>query len=176
MLTEAAMVAAAMRANATVTHASHFFKESKEQVHEHTAKRPLPLQFRRKVQALLRKERAAGPQSGCVIPKITEPSPRPRHWCACEFLRNWKPMVNDAAVVILAAGQGTRMKSRMAKVLHRAGGKALVEHAIDAAKALAPAERIFVVVGHQAEAVGAVARDLGVGTFIRRSNSGRATL
>ncbi len=74
-------------------------------------------------------------------------------------------MVNDAAVVILAAGQGTRMKSRMAKVLHRAGGKALVEHAIDAAKALAPAERIFVVVGHQAEAVGAVARDLGVGTI-----------
>ena len=33
MLTEAAMVAAAMRANATVTHASHLFKESREQVH-----------------------------------------------------------------------------------------------------------------------------------------------
>ena len=42
-------------------------------------------------------------------------------------------MINDVAVVILAAGQGTRMKSRMAKVLHRAGGKTLVHHAIDAA-------------------------------------------
>jgi bifunctional UDP-N-acetylglucosamine pyrophosphorylase/glucosamine-1-phosphate N-acetyltransferase len=74
-------------------------------------------------------------------------------------------MVNDAAVVILAAGQGTRMKSRMAKVLHRAGGKSLVEHVIDAAKGIAPAERIFVVVGHQAEAVGAVAKAAGVGTI-----------
>lgn len=74
-------------------------------------------------------------------------------------------MVNDAAVVILAAGQGTRMKSRMAKVLHRAGGKALVEHVIDAAKGIAPAERIFVVVGHQAEAVAAVARNAGAGTI-----------
>ena len=40
-------------------------------------------------------------------------------------------MLNDAAVVILAAGQGTRMKSRMAKVLHRAGGKPLVRQAKD---------------------------------------------
>jgi bifunctional UDP-N-acetylglucosamine pyrophosphorylase/glucosamine-1-phosphate N-acetyltransferase len=55
--------------------------------------------------------------------------------------------------VILAAGLGTRMKSRQAKVLHRAGGKCLVEHVVDTALALAPAERIFVVVGHQAEAV-----------------------
>jgi bifunctional UDP-N-acetylglucosamine pyrophosphorylase/glucosamine-1-phosphate N-acetyltransferase len=74
-------------------------------------------------------------------------------------------MVNDAAVVILAAGQGTRMKSRMAKVLHRAGGKTLVEHVIRAARSIAPADRIFVVVGHQAEAVGAVAKDAGVGSI-----------
>ena len=37
-------------------------------------------------------------------------------------------MLDDAAVVILAAGQGTRMKSRLPKVLHRAGGKSLVKH------------------------------------------------
>ena len=81
-------------------------------------------------------------------------------------------MVNDAAVVILAAGQGTRMKSRMAKVLHRAGGKALVEHVIDAARGIAPAERIFVVVGHQAEAVGAVAQHAGVGSFVQTEQLG----
>ena len=56
-------------------------------------------------------------------------------------------------VVILAAGLGTRMKSRKAKVLHRAGGKALIEHVVETALKLAPAERIFVVVGHQADDV-----------------------
>src|SRR6185503_1130205 len=40
-----------------------------------------------------------------------------------------------------------------AKVLHSAGGKALVQHVVDCALTLAPAERIFVVVGHQAEEV-----------------------
>jgi bifunctional UDP-N-acetylglucosamine pyrophosphorylase/glucosamine-1-phosphate N-acetyltransferase len=56
-------------------------------------------------------------------------------------------------VVILAAGLGTRMKSRKAKVLHRAGGRALIEHVVETALELAPAERIFVVVGYQAEEV-----------------------
>src|SRR6185437_5003204 len=71
-------------------------------------------------------------------------------------------MVNDAAVVILAAGQGTRMKSRMAKVLHRAGGKPLIRHAIDAALEIAPPERVFVVVGYQAEQVRAEVEAAGV--------------
>src|SRR5580658_10292616 len=71
-------------------------------------------------------------------------------------------MINDAAVVILAAGQGTRMKSRMAKVLHRAGGKPLVRHAIDAALEIAPPERVFVVVGYQAAEVGAEVEAAGV--------------
>jgi bifunctional UDP-N-acetylglucosamine pyrophosphorylase/glucosamine-1-phosphate N-acetyltransferase len=71
-------------------------------------------------------------------------------------------MMNDAAVVILAAGQGTRMKSRMAKVLHRAGGKPLVRHAIDAALEIAPPERVFVVVGYQAAEVSAEVEAAGV--------------
>jgi len=45
------------------------------------------------------------------------------------------------------------MKSRQAKVLHRAGGKPLVEHVVETALHVAPAERIFVVVGHQADRV-----------------------
>lgn len=56
-------------------------------------------------------------------------------------------------IVILAAGLGTRMKSRKAKVLHRAGGKALVQHVVDTAARLTAPERIFVVVGHQADEV-----------------------
>jgi bifunctional UDP-N-acetylglucosamine pyrophosphorylase/glucosamine-1-phosphate N-acetyltransferase len=56
-------------------------------------------------------------------------------------------------IAILAAGLGTRMKSRQAKVLHRAGGLTLIEHVVRAARAVAPPERIFAVVGHQAERV-----------------------
>jgi bifunctional UDP-N-acetylglucosamine pyrophosphorylase/glucosamine-1-phosphate N-acetyltransferase len=62
-------------------------------------------------------------------------------------------MKTPVTVVILAAGLGTRMKSRKAKVLHRAGGKSLVQHVVDTALTLAPPERIFVVVGHQAAEV-----------------------
>ncbi len=81
-------------------------------------------------------------------------------------------MIDEAAVVILGAGLGTRMKSRMAKVLHRAGGKPLIEHAIAAARQIAPAERIFVVVGHQAEAVSAVAHAAGVRSFAQTEQLG----
>jgi bifunctional UDP-N-acetylglucosamine pyrophosphorylase/glucosamine-1-phosphate N-acetyltransferase len=81
-------------------------------------------------------------------------------------------MIPDAAVVILAGGQGTRMKSRMAKVLHHAGGKTLVEHAIDAARAVVPADRVFVVVGHQADAVRAVAEAAGVGAIHQKDQLG----
>lgn len=71
-------------------------------------------------------------------------------------------MIDDTAVVILAAGQGTRMKSRMAKVLHHAGGQPLIRHAIDAALRVARPERVFVVVGYQAEQVGAEVEAAGV--------------
>ena len=64
------------------------------------------------------------------------------------------------------------MKSRIAKVLHRAGGRALVEHAIVAALGVAPPERIFVVVGHQAEAVRAVAEAAGVRTIEQKEQLG----
>jgi bifunctional UDP-N-acetylglucosamine pyrophosphorylase / glucosamine-1-phosphate N-acetyltransferase len=71
-------------------------------------------------------------------------------------------------VVILAAGLGTRMKSRKAKVLHRAGGKTLVEHVVETALELAPAERIFVVVGHQAAEVRKSIATPGIG-FIEQT-------
>lgn len=61
--------------------------------------------------------------------------------------------MDDTAILILAAGLGTRMKSRQAKVLHRAGGRALIEHVVDAALEVVPPNRIVVVTGCQAEAV-----------------------
>ncbi|HSE36430.1 MAG TPA: bifunctional UDP-N-acetylglucosamine diphosphorylase/glucosamine-1-phosphate N-acetyltransferase GlmU [Blastocatellia bacterium] len=55
-------------------------------------------------------------------------------------------------VMILAAGLGTRMKSRRAKVLHELAGKPLVAHVLRAAFELAP-QAVFTVVGYQAEEV-----------------------
>ncbi len=55
-------------------------------------------------------------------------------------------------VVILAAGQGTRMKSARPKVLHSLAGKPLLQHVVDSCRALEP-EQILVVVGHGAEQV-----------------------
>lgn len=53
---------------------------------------------------------------------------------------------NKLAVVVLAAGQGTRMKSELPKVLHPIAGRAMLRHVLDAAESLDP-ERIVVVVG-----------------------------
>ncbi|HUJ49396.1 MAG TPA: bifunctional UDP-N-acetylglucosamine diphosphorylase/glucosamine-1-phosphate N-acetyltransferase GlmU [Bryobacteraceae bacterium] len=65
-------------------------------------------------------------------------------------------------VLILAAGLGTRMRSKRAKVLHRAGGLALIEHVVQAASRLTSPERITVVVGHQAEQVESLLASHGV--------------
>jgi bifunctional UDP-N-acetylglucosamine pyrophosphorylase/glucosamine-1-phosphate N-acetyltransferase len=61
--------------------------------------------------------------------------------------------------VVLAAGKGTRMRSALPKVLHRAGGRPLLAWVLDAARA-AGCARILVVVGHGAEQVRA---ELGAG-------------
>lgn len=61
------------------------------------------------------------------------------------------------AAIILAAGQGTRMKSPLPKVLHRVAGRAMMDLAIDAAEGL-NCERIIVVVGAHSPIVGETAR------------------
>jgi bifunctional UDP-N-acetylglucosamine pyrophosphorylase/glucosamine-1-phosphate N-acetyltransferase len=71
-------------------------------------------------------------------------------------------MKNNVTVVILAAGLGTRMKSKKAKVLHEAGGDTLLNHIIRAALHVAPAEQIIAVVGHQAEQVRASVTEEGI--------------
>ncbi len=63
--------------------------------------------------------------------------------------------MKNLAVIILAAGKGTRMKSDLAKVAHPLCGRALVSHVVAQALRLRP-ERVAVVVGHQAEAVRAI--------------------
>jgi bifunctional UDP-N-acetylglucosamine pyrophosphorylase/glucosamine-1-phosphate N-acetyltransferase len=74
-------------------------------------------------------------------------------------------------ILILAAGLGTRMRSQTAKVLHKLGGRPLINHVCRTALALGP-QRIYVVVGHQAEAVSeTVTNELGQDgvTFVKQT-------
>ena len=66
------------------------------------------------------------------------------------------------AIAILAAGKGTRLKSRHPKVLHQVAGKPLLEHVIAAAKRVARARDIYAIVGHEAERVRATIAPTGV--------------
>jgi bifunctional UDP-N-acetylglucosamine pyrophosphorylase/glucosamine-1-phosphate N-acetyltransferase len=78
---------------------------------------------------------------------------------------------SDFVVVILAAGKGTRLKSALAKVLHRAGGRSLIEHVVRACQPL-KAREMITVVGHQAEEVTAVVAPLGVKTVLQQPQRG----
>lgn len=64
-------------------------------------------------------------------------------------MKNYKHL----AVIILAAGKGTRMKSDLAKVLHKVADKSMVIHVVEAAIPFTGANNIHVVVGHQADRV-----------------------
>lgn len=80
-------------------------------------------------------------------------------------------MPQPVTILILAAGLGTRMKSRKAKVLHQVGGKPLIRHVVETALAVAPPEDVFIVVGCQAELVRAAVEDSGAG-FIPQAEQG----
>ena len=77
----------------------------------------------------------------------------------------------ELAVLILAAGKGTRIKSNLAKVLHRAGGRTLLEAVLAAVKPLG-ARAVFVVVGHQAEEVARIAEAAGAKVIIQKPQLG----
>jgi len=80
-------------------------------------------------------------------------------------------MAQDFVVVVLAAGKGTRLKSRLAKVLHRAGGRSLVEHVVRACQPLR-AKKMLVVVGHQAADVRSVVEPLRAQTVVQEPQRG----
>ncbi len=70
-----------------------------------------------------------------------------------------------AAVVVLAAGAGTRMKSSMSKLLHQVAGRSLLSYAVDAAEGVHP-DRLVVVVGHQREQVEAHLREFAPNVIV----------
>jgi bifunctional UDP-N-acetylglucosamine pyrophosphorylase/glucosamine-1-phosphate N-acetyltransferase len=77
----------------------------------------------------------------------------------------------DVAILILAAGKGTRLKSSLAKVLHAAGGRPLVEHVVRVCEGVGP-KKIVVVMGHQAEKVQAIVEPLGAETVLQQPQNG----
>ncbi len=66
--------------------------------------------------------------------------------------------MENLRVLILAAGKGTRMKSRYAKVLHRVGGRTLIEHVLETARSVS--SDVTIVVGHSADQVKALVPDV----------------
>jgi bifunctional UDP-N-acetylglucosamine pyrophosphorylase / glucosamine-1-phosphate N-acetyltransferase len=66
------------------------------------------------------------------------------------------------AVAIMAAGKGTRLKSKYPKVLHEVGGKPLLAHVIAAAKKIVAAEDVYAIIGHEAALVRKAVESTGV--------------
>lgn len=78
----------------------------------------------------------------------------------------------DLAVAIMAAGKGTRLKSKRPKVLHEVGGKPLLEHVIQAARALVPPQRIYTIIGHEADKVASALQHTGVDFVMQAEQRG----
>src|SRR5258707_332166 len=76
------------------------------------------------------------------------------------------------AVAIMAAGRGTRLKSKRPKVLHEVGGRALLLHVIAAARTLVSSREIFCIVGHEAERVQAAVAPTGVNFVLQEIQRG----
>ena len=81
------------------------------------------------------------------------------------------------AVIVLAAGQGTRMKSALPKVMHGIAGRPMLAHVLAVAKALGP-QRIVVVTAPGAQAVARLAAEWGAETVVqeRQLGTGHAVL
>ncbi|MGA8153195.1 MAG: bifunctional UDP-N-acetylglucosamine diphosphorylase/glucosamine-1-phosphate N-acetyltransferase GlmU [Terriglobales bacterium] len=76
------------------------------------------------------------------------------------------------AIAIMAAGKGTRLKSKHPKVLHEVGGKPLLEHAIAVATRLVPAKDVYAIIGHEAERVRAAVEHTGVAFALQEEQRG----
>ncbi len=96
--------------------------------------------------------------------KLTAAKNRPREAASAAVPR--------FAVVIMAAGKGTRLKSRHPKVLHAIGGKPLLAYVVAAAKAVVPASDVYVIVGHEAERVREAMASAGVKFVLQKEQLG----
>jgi len=82
------------------------------------------------------------------------------------------PRAPRIAIVIMAAGKGTRLKSKHPKVLHEIGGKPILAHVIATAEKVVPAQDIFVIIGHEAERVREAVAGSGVNFVLQAEQRG----
>src|ERR1700680_1726446 len=80
--------------------------------------------------------------------------------------------VPRVAIAILAAGKGTRLKSKHPKVLHEVGGKPLLAHVIAAATKVIPANDVFAIVGYEADRVRSAVAASGVAFVLQPEQRG----
>jgi bifunctional UDP-N-acetylglucosamine pyrophosphorylase/glucosamine-1-phosphate N-acetyltransferase len=76
------------------------------------------------------------------------------------------------AIAIMAAGKGTRLKSRHPKVLHEIGGKPILAHVIATATKVVTASDVFVIIGHEAERVREAVGGMGVNFVLQTEQHG----
>src|ERR1017187_7758682 len=76
------------------------------------------------------------------------------------------------AIAIMAAGKGTRLKSKHPKVLHEIGGKPILAHVIATAQKVVPAHDIFAIIGHEAERVRGAVAATGVNFVLQAEQRG----
>jgi bifunctional UDP-N-acetylglucosamine pyrophosphorylase/glucosamine-1-phosphate N-acetyltransferase len=76
------------------------------------------------------------------------------------------------AIAIMAAGKGTRLKSRHPKVLHEVGGKPLLAHVIAAATQVVAAKDVYAIIGHEADRVRQAVAHTGVGFVLQPEQRG----
>ena len=81
-------------------------------------------------------------------------------------------VLSNFAIAIMAAGKGTRLKSRRPKVLHEIGGRALLEHVIAAATTIVSPKQIFCIIGHESDRVRAAVEATGVSFVLQAEQRG----
>jgi len=80
--------------------------------------------------------------------------------------------VPRVAVAIMAAGKGTRLKSKHPKVLHEVGGKPLLAHVVAAATKVVPAEDVYAIIGHEADRVRQAVAQTGINFIVQKEQRG----
>jgi bifunctional UDP-N-acetylglucosamine pyrophosphorylase/glucosamine-1-phosphate N-acetyltransferase len=76
------------------------------------------------------------------------------------------------AVAIMAAGKGTRLKSKHPKVLHEVGGKPVLSHVIAAASKVVPPSDVYAIIGHEAERVREATASTGINFVLQKEQRG----
>jgi bifunctional UDP-N-acetylglucosamine pyrophosphorylase / glucosamine-1-phosphate N-acetyltransferase len=83
-----------------------------------------------------------------------------------------KKKTGQFAIAILAAGKGTRLKSRRPKVLHEIAGKPLLAHVVAAASRVVSPQNIFAIIGHEADRVREALAFSGINFILQREQRG----